>query len=674
MTKLEEILQLHKNDRIIVYGLGTETERFLGEWGDRLDICGLLDGFREDGEMFGYPVLPHKAAVDRGVKLIIVVARPGSCKAIAKRIGGMCRENGIKLYDVRGRDLLASSAVSFDLSEVCGKSRKELMEEIAQAEVVSFDLFDTLVTRKVYSYTDVFELVETELEHRGAVIPELAKLRLMAEKQLSKNDAPTLTEIYEMVLDEAGTDTITSSELADLEYAADLATMVERSAICGVFNEVVAEGKRVVITTDSYYSLGQIREILDRFDIKGYEKLFVSCEYGTSKTQELFEEVVKLAGDNGSVIHIGDDTAADIEAAGKFGLKSFRVFSGMNLFDALGGMGAETFIESLSDRVKAGLFISRLFNNPFWFDGDDRKVVVGDAHDVGYLFCGPMIADFVLWMKERIHSEEFGQILFCARDGYLVKKLYERVDAKTRSEYFLTSRTAAIRAGMESEEDIEYVSSMKFSGSAKDALKVRFGVDDSRLVLEKARNQRANYKRYIDGFSFSGDKFAMFDFVAKGTTQLFLGKLFDQHLKGFYFLQLEPEFMADRGLDIEPFYTEEEKNSSAIYDNYYILETMLTAPYPQLLEFDQDGTPVYAKETRSKENIACFERMQAGIEAFFDEFTELLPEPEWRCNKPLDEAFLTMINKIRISDEDFNKLKVEDPFFGRMTDVKDVIG
>ncbi len=56
---------------------------------------------------------------------------------------------------------------------------------------------------------------------------------------------------------------------------------------------------------------------------------------------------------------------------------------------------------------------------------------------------------------------------------------------------------------------------------------------------------------------------------------MYLQKLFAQHIKGFYFLQLEPEFMADKGLDIEPFYSDEEKNSSAIFDNYYILETIL---------------------------------------------------------------------------------------------------
>ena len=170
------------------------------------------------------------------------------------------------------------------------------------------------------------------------------------------------------------------------------------------------------------------------------------------------------------------------------------------------------------------------------------------------------------------------------------------------------------------------------------------------------------------------EKLAMFDFVAKGTTQMYLSRLFEQHMKGFYFLQLEPEFMADKGLDIEPFYSDTEKDSSAIFDNYYILETMLTSPYPQTEEFDDEGRPVFAKETRSQQDIHCFARAQAGIEEYFDDYLRLVPEEARKENKKLDEAFLALVNRVKITDMDFLSLKVEDPFFGRMTDIKDVIG
>ena len=43
-------------------------------------------------------------------------------------------------------------------------------------------------------------------------------------------------------------------------------------------------------------------------------------------------------------------------------------------------------------------------------------------------------------------------------------------------------------------------------------------------------------------------------------------------------------------------------------------------------------------------------------------------------NKKLDESFLSLVNKVQIKDESFLALKIEDPFFGRITDMKDMLG
>lgn len=47
--------------------------------------AGLLDSFQEEGSFYGKPVISLSSCVKQGVKLIIAVARPGSCKAIAKK-------------------------------------------------------------------------------------------------------------------------------------------------------------------------------------------------------------------------------------------------------------------------------------------------------------------------------------------------------------------------------------------------------------------------------------------------------------------------------------------------------------------------------------------------------------------------------------------------------------
>ena len=681
MGEVKELLRKYQNEKIALYGLGTETERFLAEFGDRVSVAGLLDGFREDGEIYGYPVIPILEVPSKGVRLILVVARPGSCKVIAKRIGVFCQENKIALYDVRGRDLLEHKTVSYDFNHLAGKTLQELFHEIRKADIVSFDLFDTLVTRKVLSYTDVFELVDLRLREKGIIIPDLARLRLLAEKELSRDGAPTLSELYEFVLKKAGGGFITASELAGMEWEIDFSVMTPRECVCDVFRKAVSDGKQVVVTTDSYYSLGQIKEILARFGLENSDKVLVSCEYGRSKAQGLFK-LLRDTYKTKKILHIGDDEVSDIEKASELGISTYRVFSGADLFDALGGLGMERNMKTIADRLKAGMFISHMFNSPFWFERGDRVLSVPDAGGIGYLFCAPVITDFVLWMKEKAEEQNFKQILFCARDGYLIGRLFRLVAPEIKSVYFLSSRTAAIRAGVENKEDIEFVDSMRYSGKPGEARKTRFGImadepkegEESREILAKAVIQRNNYKKYIAKLSIKDDKLGMFDFVAKGTVQMYLQKLFSQHVKGFYFLQLEPEFMADKGLDIQPFYLDAEKNTSIIFDNYYILETILTSPYPQMEELDGSGNPVFARETRNEKDIQCFERAQEGILAYFEDYLRILPKRGREGNKMLDELFLSLISKIQIRDEDFLALKVEDPFFGRMTDIKDVIG
>ena len=78
----------------------------------------------------------------------MVVARPGSCRTIARRIGAICRENNIALIDIRGKNLLEDTKVTYVFSGISGNTKAELREKIDAADIVSFDLFDTLVMRQ----------------------------------------------------------------------------------------------------------------------------------------------------------------------------------------------------------------------------------------------------------------------------------------------------------------------------------------------------------------------------------------------------------------------------------------------------------------------------------------------------------------------------------------------
>ncbi len=754
MSAENEVFQEYYDQKIGLYGLGTETEKALLSLEDRFEIVGLLDSFQEEGELYGKEIYSLSQILERGVTLIIVVARPGSCKAIAKKIGDICRECGVALLDIRGKDLLQKKRITYDFTGVDGGTKAGLYQKIAQAEAVSFDLFDTLIMREVLSPTDIAELADEALQEKGICIPDFVSMRLEAEKRLAKYGAPTLEEIYEDILskskEKAGMTEfhLTASELAVLEWEIDYKTILARRAVCEVYEACISQGKAVYIVTDTYYRKEQIESILRKCNLSGYSGLLVSCEYHTGKRQELFKKLKEMAGER-KYLHIGDDLTADLEMASKAGMDTWHIFSGEELSDLVGNMGLEPYMDSLPERLKVGMFTARLFNDPFQFETEDRMITLSDSYDVGYLVCAPIIADFVFWFRNQVRHCGIQNIWFSARDGYLVQKLYRMLEQDADSVYFQTSRMAAIRAGVMDDEDIAYVDSMRFSGTLEESLKARFGLDAGCLslqeaggkqraggkqvagllaykesILRHAADERKRYRTYIDSLDIQEGDIAFFDFVAKGTTQMYVQRIVARynngeecscarqecscvgqecscvgygdcpksqrhHLKGLYFLQLEPEFMADKGLDITSFYGTRRCGASAersaslrgtevssIYEDYYVLETILTAPHPCICGFDDEGSPVYVEETRSEADINCFLRAQEGILDYFRRYLELLP-PRFRDlesqSKRLDEMFLELIHNLRIMDEDFLSLIVEDPFFNRMTEIRTLV-
>lgn len=678
------VIKKYAGRKIAIYGLGTETEKILAEYAQFFEIAGLLDGYRTQGMLYGMPVISLEQAVRENVELILVAARPGSCKAIAKRIGKICQRNQIALTDVRGRDLCGEHRAVSDFGKHHGITRSSLLKKMEQYDVISFDLFDTLVMRRTLFVTDIFALMDHKLRQNGLAISDFQQKRISCEKELA-GCAPDLIRIYEYMAEQYGTGELSPFWAARCEQELDFELVVPRTDVCALLETMRQKGKEIYIVTDSYYTKENLEKLLDKCGIFGVKEILDSCECMVDKRHGLFRKLKEVAG-NQPVLHIGDDPEADICEAQKWGIDACQIYSGADLLEMCGYMGLWEVTDTLSDRLRTGMFVSVLFNSPFQFEGD-KKICVYRAYDIGYLFFAPMISDFTFWLRQEVNAYDLKDILFCARDGYLIKKMYDEIADRTNTIYFLISRTAAIRAGTECAQDIRYVEEMRYSGSLQKELWERFGItvkagkqkDGAGLlayeneILEKAARCKKGYEAYIKKLNITEGTVAFFDFVAKGTSQMFVERLFHNDLKGFYFYQPEREQMQGKGLDICSFYQNCGQSGNAVFDNYYILETMLTAPVPTIKELDPQGNPVYAEETRTHEHIQCLLAAQNGIFDYFKDYLKYCPQSERKINKKLDEIMLSLIHRIRIQDRDFLDLKVEDPFFNRMTDVTDVI-
>lgn len=146
-------------------------------------------------------------------------------------------------------------------------------------------------------------------------------------------------------------------------------------------------------------------------------------------------------------------------------------------------------------------------------------------------------------------------------------------------------------------------------------------------------------------------------------------------------MRLEKDAPFAQKLEIEAFCPEEdsfclEKESGktgSLYQDYYILEAVLTSPFPSVSEFDSEGRPVYEKEPRNRDEIACIEEVQQGIMEYWQDSFTFCEETEEPIFDRMDERLLALIHRICLLGNPILDLKVQDPFFGRITPVSDLI-
>ena len=126
-----------------------------------------------------------------------------------------------------------------------------LDELIERATVISFDFFDTLFVRPLANPEDAFDILGQQFSisdfrdrRRAAQSEAFRRMHATGRKEI------TLTDIYACF---TKTD-VSNSELMAAEYALELALIEPNPEMFRLFSTLIAAGKRVVITSDMYFS------------------------------------------------------------------------------------------------------------------------------------------------------------------------------------------------------------------------------------------------------------------------------------------------------------------------------------------------------------------------------------------------------------------------------------
>lgn len=312
-------------------------------------------------------------------------------------------------------------------------------------KLYSYDVFDTLITRKVATPKGIFAVMQHHLQNDVVFqnLPEYLKqnfysIRIKAEKFVrhygTTSEEITLEGIYSFISITYSLDEATITKLVQLECE------VEREYIVGIPEKIASlknhldNGDRVVLISDMYLPKDVLLHILEGIDdVFSRIPFYLSSELGVRKTTgNIYHYVQKTEGVKySSWIHIGDNIIQDIIIPKRLGIKVKRVkipelleYEAKLLRDNESSVTVQTMI------------------------GHSRYLRIIHPTDEAILAsCGfTLLYPYVSWVVYQAVSEGLSDLYFISRDGYVLKLLADTIiDAKDlpiKTHYIYGSRDA----------------------------------------------------------------------------------------------------------------------------------------------------------------------------------------------------------------------------------------
>ncbi len=189
--------------------------------------------------------------------------------------------------------------------------------EMADCEIVSFDIFDTLIKRKCGSPHNLFYGVAKVCERYGITTRNYVRDRIAAEKNVRKEkdgQEVTLSDIYwhfcllNTAYEEIGQDLFMKWEIEE-----EKKNCYADPAMKNIYDWVAERGYKILLTSDMYLDIDTIKTIVKNTGYEGYEDIYLSSERGYGKNSGyLFKCILaEYALEARKVIHIGDNPRGD---------------------------------------------------------------------------------------------------------------------------------------------------------------------------------------------------------------------------------------------------------------------------------------------------------------------------------------------------------------------------
>jgi len=538
-------------------------------------------------------------------------------------------------------------------------SEKNILIAIDKAIVVSFDIFDTLLTRPFVKPADLFYYIEKSEKMVG-----FAQNRINAEtnaRQIKKEAGEediTYDDIYEQVDKKF-------AHLKEKELQIERNTLRVNPEVKRYFDYAKNKKKRIIIVSDMYLSSDFLEEIMCKNGITGYEKLYLSNEYGKTKiSSNLYGRIIselKVVPQN--VVHIGDNEKSDYEMALKVGLNACLYIPIIRQFFAKNSI-FENFYSKNPDSV--GTSILTAVWSYRWKIYELGILLPNYWEKQGFYYAGTIAIAFTKFMMTEAKRHNIDKILFLARDGFLLQEVFNILGGDTANEYVYAPRIAEWDCFLSCDGDPYTDASViaehiieRYKNESDEFASI---CDESRtykiyplefinkhkdLLMKLSETPKNNFRNYFN--TKCGNNTLIVDLISREfTSQRFIENLTGKKIKGIYLFADKQSSSYDENRMISW--------GDRVLQYWSLWEFMITSPEPPILDITQEQKPIY------KESISIFEKfrniaflsVEKGAIDFVKEIVSMFGEDDIFVDfeeiYSLSESFAGFIDKQDIED------------------------
>lgn len=300
--------------------------------------------------------------------------------------------------------------------------------DIHDFEIISIDVFDTLIFRLCSQPEDIFtkvgELAKSEFGDYFSFDPiTYREIRKCAEVEARKFHANKKEIKYDNIFEFLPFNKEIKDFLKKKEFEVELEYTCLNEFVYSFIKECHMLGKKIILISDMYLSEKQISKLLGNLKVQLdiIDKIYVSSDYNETKHEGgLFNIVLNdystVSPDK--IIHIGDNYYADFMKPREYNLNS--VYYPPIVEDTLSIYQLEEKIsDSQANEIRS---IRKLVSNTSKYTGEKLTL-----YKIGSEVFGPFYSLFAEWVVNQAQLKNIKRIFPLMREGLLLSRLIKNV-------------------------------------------------------------------------------------------------------------------------------------------------------------------------------------------------------------------------------------------------------